>query len=84
MSGTQLAWFKSSHSGSEGDSCIEVAFAWHTSSHSGSEDGHRLQVAVSPDAIHLRDSKIERGPEITFGPAVWSTFLVGASHAPPT
>ena len=27
-SGTkELAWFKSSYSGSEGDSCVEVAFA---------------------------------------------------------
>jgi hypothetical protein len=25
--GTELAWFKSSHSGSEGDDCVEVAFA---------------------------------------------------------
>ncbi|MER5723873.1 DUF397 domain-containing protein [[Kitasatospora] papulosa] len=24
---TELAWFKSSYSGSEGDSCVEVAFA---------------------------------------------------------
>lgn len=25
MSTTELAWFKSSHSGSQGDSCVEVA-----------------------------------------------------------
>ncbi|MEU2604366.1 DUF397 domain-containing protein [Streptomyces albus] len=24
---TELAWFKSSYSGSQGDSCVEVAFA---------------------------------------------------------
>ena len=26
MSTTELAWFKSSYSGSQGDSCVEVAF----------------------------------------------------------
>ncbi|MCD9872821.1 DUF397 domain-containing protein [Streptomyces guryensis] len=26
MSATELAWFKSSYSGSQGDSCVEVAF----------------------------------------------------------
>ncbi|MFD0269396.1 DUF397 domain-containing protein [Streptomyces sp. NPDC127106] len=27
MSVTELVWFKSSHSGSAGDDCVEVAFA---------------------------------------------------------
>ncbi|KUN22125.1 toxin-antitoxin system, toxin component [Streptomyces antibioticus] len=27
MSTTELAWFKSSHSGSSGDDCVEVAIA---------------------------------------------------------
>ncbi|WP_172384430.1 DUF397 domain-containing protein [Streptomyces sp. MNP-20] len=35
-----LAWFKSSYSsGSEGDSCVEVALEWVKSSHSSSSNG---------------------------------------------
>ncbi|PJJ04647.1 uncharacterized protein DUF397 [Streptomyces sp. 2333.5] len=40
-----LAWFKSSYSGSEGGDCIEVAYEWHKSSHSGSAGGNCLEVA---------------------------------------
>ncbi|THA47291.1 DUF397 domain-containing protein [Streptomyces sp. A1136] len=29
MSTTELAWFKSSYSGTQGDSCVEVAIAEH-------------------------------------------------------
>ncbi|WP_240553845.1 DUF397 domain-containing protein, partial [Streptomyces niveiscabiei] len=32
MSTTELAWFKSSYSGTEGDDCVEVAF-WFKSSY---------------------------------------------------
>ncbi len=37
MSRTELAWFKSSYSGSSGDDCVEVA--------------------VTEQAIHVRDSR---------------------------
>ncbi|MFF1278294.1 DUF397 domain-containing protein [Streptomyces marokkonensis] len=45
-----LDWFKSSYSGSEGDSCVEVAFS-STGVHvrdSKTQDGPRF--AVSPEA----------------------------------
>ncbi|MGC9495647.1 DUF397 domain-containing protein [Streptomyces sp. WG7] len=43
MSTTELAWFKSSYSGTQGDSCVEVA--------------------VTEQAIHVRDSKdVSRAP----------------------
>lgn len=39
--GYELDWFKSSYSsGSEGDSCVEVALEWHKSSYSSSGDGN--------------------------------------------
>ena len=50
MSGTELKWFKSSYSGSEGGACVEVATA-PTTIHirdSKRRDGPRL--AVSPAA----------------------------------
>jgi len=54
---TELAWFKSSYSsGSEGDSCVEVA---HT-----------------PTAIHIRDSKNPpaTGPTFHVTPSAWAVF----------
>ncbi|MEJ8643011.1 DUF397 domain-containing protein [Streptomyces sp. MS1.HAVA.3] len=55
-----LHWFKSSYSsGSEGDSCVEVA---HT-----------------PATIHVRDSKVLHGPDITFTPEAWAGFVAQVS-----
>ncbi|MFE9094273.1 DUF397 domain-containing protein [Streptomyces sp. NPDC007264] len=49
MSSTELAWFKSSYSGSSGDNCVEVALAdrihVRDSKHSEGE-----QLALSPTA----------------------------------
>ncbi|MET8681344.1 DUF397 domain-containing protein [Streptomyces sp. NPDC004647] len=75
MSGTELSWFKSSYSGSDGDSCIEVALSWHKSSHSGGDGDECVEVASCPEAIHVRDSKDKQGPQLTFSPATWSAFV---------
>ncbi|MEU8705613.1 DUF397 domain-containing protein [Streptomyces sp. NPDC048565] len=61
MSNTELAWFKSSYSGSSGDSCIEVATA--------------------PEAVHVRDSKVEQGPRLDLSPTSWSSFVSYAAQA---
>ncbi|MEU6759740.1 DUF397 domain-containing protein [Streptomyces sp. NPDC046685] len=56
----ELDWFKSSYSsGSEGDSCVEVATA--------------------PTAVHVRDSKVRQGPDLTFTPEAWAGFVAEAS-----
>jgi len=47
MSMSDLAWFKSSYSGSEGDNCVEVALEWHKSSYSGSQGDDCVEVAVA-------------------------------------
>ncbi|MEV8532919.1 DUF397 domain-containing protein [Streptomyces sp. NPDC051211] len=41
-----LRWFKSSYSGSEGDSCVEVALSWQKSSYSGSQGDDCVEVAL--------------------------------------
>jgi Domain of unknown function (DUF397) len=46
MSPTDLAWFKSSYSGSSGDDCVEVALAWHKSSYSGDSGDDCIEVAT--------------------------------------
>ncbi|MEW2303082.1 DUF397 domain-containing protein [Streptomyces sp. NPDC006655] len=49
MSTTELAWFKSSHSGSQGDSCIEVAVTEQVVCVRDSKDVSRPHVAVGRD-----------------------------------
>ncbi|WP_335937185.1 DUF397 domain-containing protein [Streptomyces sp. PTD5-9] len=73
-----LIWSKSSHSGSEGGNCVEVAYDWRKSSHSGSEGGDCVEVAARPAAVHVRDSKTADGPMLTVAPAAWTAFLAGA------
>ncbi|GAA2659051.1 DUF397 domain-containing protein [Streptomyces vastus] len=62
MSTTELAWFKSTYSGSQGDSCIEVA--------------------VTEQAIHVRDSKDVAQPHFAVGREGWSQFVGFVSSAP--
>ncbi|MGI3229360.1 DUF397 domain-containing protein [Streptomyces sp. GTA36] len=59
MRTTELAWFKSSYSGSDGDDCVEVA--------------------ASPAAIHVRDSKNSRGPRLNLSPTAWGDFVASVS-----
>ena len=68
---TALEWFKSSHSGSEGGRCLEVAYDWQKSSYSGSEC---VEIAAHPAAIHIRDSKNPDGPMLTVAPTTWTAF----------
>ncbi|WP_438492027.1 DUF397 domain-containing protein [Streptomyces asiaticus] len=60
MSATELAWFKSSYSGSQGDSCVEVA--------------------VTEEAIHVRDSKDVARPGLAIGRDGWTQFVRFASE----
>ncbi|MFG2193395.1 DUF397 domain-containing protein [Streptomyces sp. NPDC048639] len=79
MSTSELAWFKSSYSGSDGDECVEVALPWHKSSHSGSAGDSCVEVATCPDTVHVRDSKDKQGPQLAFSPAAWSDFVAFAA-----
>ncbi|MEW1816633.1 DUF397 domain-containing protein [Streptomyces diastaticus] len=50
MSTTELSWFKSSYSGSDGDNCVEVALAPQTVHVRDSKDTLIQPVLVSPAA----------------------------------
>ncbi|OEV02995.1 DUF397 domain-containing protein [Streptomyces oceani] len=76
----ELAWFKSSHSGSDGGDCVEVAYDWRKSSHSGDEGGNCVEVAACPAAVHVRDSKDTARPALTVSPAAWSAFTDHAAR----
>jgi hypothetical protein len=64
MSTCELAWFKSSYSGSDGDSCIEVAVS-------------RI-VGEDADTVLVRDSKLRRSPRFTVSDASWQAFVAFA------
>ncbi|WP_328767424.1 DUF397 domain-containing protein [Streptomyces sp. NBC_00286] len=61
MSTTELAWFKSSYSGSQGDDCVEVA--------------------VTEQAIHVRDSKDAARAHFAVGREGWAHFVGSVSTA---
>ncbi|MFJ8938619.1 DUF397 domain-containing protein [Streptomyces sp. NPDC102365] len=73
---TELAWFKSSYSGSDGDDCVEVSLAWRKSTYSSGSQGDCVEVAVCPaTTVHVRDSKNTRGPQLALSPAAWGSFI---------
>jgi hypothetical protein len=80
---SELAWFKSSYSsGSEGDSCVEVALDWSKSSYSSSSEGDScVEIATTPGTIHVRDSKHTAGPQLALAPEAWADFVTYASEA---
>ncbi|MFF3245398.1 DUF397 domain-containing protein [Streptomyces sp. NPDC002870] len=82
MSTEQLHWFKSSYSGAEGGTCVEIAYAWRKSSYSSGEGGACLEVAPTPAAVRVRDSKVIEGPQLAVTPATWSAFVLYARRHP--
>ncbi|WP_432038588.1 DUF397 domain-containing protein [Streptomyces cucumeris] len=81
MTTTTLAWFKSSYSGGDGDSCVEVALSWHKSSYSGGDGDDCVEVATCPDTVRVRDSKDTQGPQLAVSPAAWTAFVSYAKGA---
>ncbi|WP_121704221.1 DUF397 domain-containing protein [Streptomyces sp. E5N298] len=70
---SDLIWFKSSYSGTEGGDCVEVA--WIKSSYSGAEGGQCLEIAAGTQAVLVRDSKAVTGPVIRVSREAWAGFL---------
>lgn len=55
---------KSSYSGGENGSCVELA--WRKSSYSGGEGGSCVEIAQAEDLFGVRDSKNSTGPVLEF------------------
>ncbi|MFG2463871.1 DUF397 domain-containing protein [Streptomyces canus] len=49
------------------------ALHWFKSTYSGSEGGQCVEVATSPQAIHIRDSK-NPDPTLKVTPTTWTAF----------
>ncbi|MET7411665.1 DUF397 domain-containing protein [Streptomyces rubiginosohelvolus] len=78
---TDLHWFKSSYSGSEGGNCVEVALTWSKSTYSGSQGGDCVEVATCPHTVHIRDSKDLAVPTLAVSPGTWTSFVAFAADA---
>ncbi|WP_329110885.1 DUF397 domain-containing protein [Micromonospora sp. NBC_01699] len=51
-------------------------FRWRKSSRSGDSGGDCVEVADNvAGVVGVRDSKDQRGPVLTFGPAAWRAFV---------
>ncbi|ROQ32880.1 uncharacterized protein DUF397 [Streptomyces sp. PanSC19] len=48
---------------------------WFKSSYSSDSGGNCIEVAATPHAVHLRDSKVPDGPTFVVEPAAWAAFL---------
>ncbi|MFF4286834.1 DUF397 domain-containing protein [Streptomyces sp. NPDC001633] len=48
---------------------------WFKSSYSSDEGGNCIEVAASPAAIHVRDSKNPAGPMLTLSAGAWQEFV---------
>ncbi|WP_228915646.1 DUF397 domain-containing protein [Streptomyces sp. DH20] len=48
---------------------------WFKSSYSGNEGGECLEVAVTPGAVYLRDSKAPARAQLTVSAAEWAVFV---------
>lgn len=75
MNTPELTWFKSSYSSGSGDDCVEVALSWHKSTYSGGSGDSCVEVATCPTTVHIRDSKVEEGPQLALSPATWTHFI---------
>ncbi|AVH56983.1 MULTISPECIES: DUF397 domain-containing protein [Streptomyces] len=74
-----LAWFKSSHSDSQGGACLEVAHTWRKSSRSGDFDDPCVEGTTCPHTTHVRDSKLgARSPRLAVAASAWAAFVAHA------
>ncbi|MEU7031481.1 DUF397 domain-containing protein [Streptomyces sp. NPDC046275] len=53
--------------------------AWRKSSYSGGAEGQCVEVAEAPGAVHVRDSKNQAGPMLTFTPSEFAAFTAYAA-----
>ncbi|MET9801534.1 DUF397 domain-containing protein [Streptomyces sp. NPDC006368] len=53
--------------------------AWRKSSYSEADGPDCVEVAATPGAVHVRDSKNVPGPQLGFDPAAWADFVTYAS-----
>ncbi|MCF6525013.1 DUF397 domain-containing protein [Streptomyces sp. JJ36] len=53
---------------------------WFKSSYSGGSGDSCVEVAASPGVVHVRDSKVDGGPELGVGALAWASFVEHAAR----
>jgi hypothetical protein len=54
---------------------------WFKSSYSSSQGDDCVEVATSrPGAVYVRDSKDERGPQLSVPPGAWAAFVAHSAR----
>jgi hypothetical protein len=77
-----IGWRRSSYSGPEGGSCLEVLDGWRKSTYSGNDGADCLEVRDGdPCGIPVRDSKVPHGPAVVFSPSSWTAFVSAVKAA---
>ncbi|GAA1915781.1 DUF397 domain-containing protein [Streptantibioticus ferralitis] len=54
---------------------VQAELTWFKSSHSSNEGGACVEVAVTEETVHIRDSKDMTGPQLTVGRTEWARFV---------
>ncbi|KIF69929.1 hypothetical protein HY68_17295 [Streptomyces sp. AcH 505] len=52
----------------------EAELDWFKSSYSGSGGDNCVEVATTPDTVHVRDTKDTDAGRLTLSPAAWAAF----------
>jgi hypothetical protein len=55
---------------------------WFKSSYSGSENDNCVEVALRPEAVHIRDSKNKDIRPLIVTPTTWTAFTTLAADRP--
>ncbi|MGA5407418.1 DUF397 domain-containing protein [Streptomyces lavendulocolor] len=58
---------------------MKTELTWVKSSYSGADGPDCVEVAATPDTVHVRDSKNVPGPQLGFAPDAWAAFVTYAS-----
>ncbi len=64
----------------EATRCPAPALVWVKSSYSGAEGGQCIEVAATPDRVHVRDSKDATRAALAVPPTAWTAFVQFAAH----
>jgi hypothetical protein len=59
---------------------MSTELTWFKSSYSGSGGGNCVEVALRPEAVHIRDSKDKRIRPLTVTPKAWAAFTALAAE----
>ena len=58
---------------------VDTELEWIKSSYSTADGPDCVEVAATPAAVRVRDSKDPQGPQLAFSPEVWTAFVAYAA-----